>query len=334
MENLKKASSKDVATLAGVSRATVSAYLNKTRYVSPELSEKIQKAIDDLNYIPDPLARALKTQDSKAIGLIIPVMSKFFTPLIKVINSYCQENDYDLIISSSEENPEIELKLINMLLAKRFSGLLIAPCSSQNAEMLLRVKGQGLPVVQVNRRIDGLDISSVVSDSYGAAYEATKMLVDKGSGKIIYFGYDERMLTNLEKKKGYDQALVDSEIDEHLCIKIHEHDTEHCVIALNDFIDSGKEFDGLIAASQGKTAIALQVLKERGIRIPDQVRMIGFDDSVWSSLCDPPLTVVSESTQEMGQRAVELLMKSINSDEPAEVTHLQLTDELIQRNSV
>lgn len=137
-----------MADLAGVSRATISAYLNRTRYVSPEVSQRIEEAIKQLNYAPDPLARALKLRDTQTIGLIIPVLSQFYTPKMRAINEIAHESEYGLLLLSSEEHAGRERELLQVLIAKRISGILLAPCCDENRELLDDIRRSGTPIVQ------------------------------------------------------------------------------------------------------------------------------------------------------------------------------------------
>lgn len=333
----KRPSSKDVAELAGVSRATVSAYLNRTRYVSPELSEKIEQAIKELNYTPDPLARALKLQDTKTIGLIIPVMSRFFTPMMRVVNEVAHQNKYGFLICSSEEEAEREKEVLEIFITKRVSGILIVPCSEKNRKLLNDIQQRGTPVVQVNRKIDGLEADSVVSNNFKAAYTATEHLIQRGRKKIVLLGYDPNSLAHTEKKTGYDAALLDHNIEGNLTVIVNEYDRENInkniEAAFRSFLDSKQLFDGLICTSQRKTAIGLRLLKERAFRIPADIAVVGFDDTPWSSLLWPPLTVVSENTYTMGEEATKILLDRIEKKERSTPKHIVLEDELIIRES-
>lgn len=333
MTSNSRPSSQDVANLAGVSRATVSAYLNKTRYVSPELSEKIRRSIERLQYTPDPLARALKKKDVRTIGLILPILRRFYSPMMEAINEYARERDYDLLVASSDENEDRERELLNTFIAKRISGIMIAPCSTANEHLLNELVASGIALVQVNRRLEGVDASSVVSDNYRAAYTAAEHLIDRGRRRIVLLGYDPSTLTNLEKKRGYDASLYDRGIKENLTVLVKEHDVENITRAFEEFLESGREFDSVIATTQGKTTIAIKLLKEHGMRIPQDVAVVGFDDTPWSELLSPPLTVVTENTYEMGKEAVRLLIERITEATPLEPRHIVLADEFIQRGS-
>ncbi len=329
----KRPTSQDVADLADVSRATVSAHLNKTRFVSPELGERIDQAIKELNYIPDPLARALKMENTQTIGLIIPVLSQFYAPMIRAINEVAHQNEYDLLLSSSEEDAEREKELLEVFMSKRVSGILLGPCSEQNRDLLADIQHSGTPLVQVNRKIPGLETDSVVSDNYRATYLATEHLIERGRRRIAYLGYDPTTLCNAEKKDGYVAALRDHGIDRDLIITVKEHNGIQIAEALNTFIESARPYDALICTTQGKTAIALRILLERGIQIPEKVALLGFDDTPWSDLLQIPITVVSEATYHMGEEALKLLLKRIKSAEPLPLQHVVLETDFIIRKS-
>jgi LacI family transcriptional regulator len=329
----KAPTSQDVADLAGVSRATVSVYLNKARYVSPELSQRIQEAIDQLSYTPNPLARALKMEDAKTIGLIIPVLSEFYTPMIRAANDVAQEHEYDLLLSSSEEDAGRERELLEMFVAKRISGILLGPCSEENRELLAEIQRNGTPLVQVNRKIRGLEVDSVVSDTFGAAYRATEHLIERGRRRIAYLGHDPTTLCNAEKKQGYDAALRAHDLESNLTIIVKEHNAAQIAGALNAFLDSARPFDALICTTQGKTAIALRILMGRGIEVPGDAALVGFDDTPWSALLRTPVTVVSEPVYRMGEESINLLLRRMRATEPVPSEHIVMDTEFIIRQS-
>jgi DNA-binding LacI/PurR family transcriptional regulator len=149
----------------------------------------------------------------------------------------------------------------------------------------------------------------------------------------VLLGYDPNSLANVEKKAGYDAALADHGITDNLTVLLREHDGKVIRAAMTEFLDSDQPFDGLICTTQGKTAIALSLLKERDIHIPAQVAVIGFDDTPWSSLLCTPLTVISESTYHMGVEAANLLLKRMKGKKTGFPNHILLEDELIVRES-
>lgn len=326
-------SSQDVASLAGVSRATVSAYINKTRFVSEELGDRIQRAVRELNYIPDPAARALKIRDTKTIGLIIPVLSRFFTPMMKAINEIAHQNKYGFLLCSSEEDPEREREELEIFIAKRISGILLVPCSLKNRELLQKIQQNDVPIVQLNRKIEGIDTDIVISNNYKAAYTATEHLLKRGRRRIVLFGHDPHSLALIDKQQGYLQALKDYNIGEDITIVLSQNDEKNIIDSFHAFLDSGRSFDGLVCTSQTKTSIALAMLKERAVDIPEQVAVVGFDDTAWASLLWRPLTVISESTFRMGEVAIQLLLDRLEKRETGPAKTIVLEDELIVRET-
>jgi DNA-binding LacI/PurR family transcriptional regulator len=315
-----------------VSRATVSAYLNKRRFVSEELSERIERAIRDLHYVPDPYARALKEQDIKTIGLVLPVLSRFFTPMMQAINEAAHSRQYGFLLSSSEEDPEREREILEILVAKRISGILWVPCSARNRELVLSIQRSGTPVVQVNRRLEGLDTDVVVSDSFKAARTATEHLLQRGRRAVALFGHDPDSLGDIDKMAGYEDALRRTG-SMPTVVPVKQREPASLSLAFERFLDSGARFDGLVCTSQNKTVIALTALRKRDVAIPRDVAVVGFDDTPWAALLGTPLTTVSESTHRMGEIAVTLLLDRLEKREGGPATTVVLEDEFIVRES-
>ena len=329
---IKRPTSKDVAKLAGVSRATVSAYINDTRYVSPELSNKIQNAINEMNYTPNELARSLKMQDTKTIGLIIPVLSYFFMPMLNSINEIAHEQDYSFLLCSSEEDPKREKKMLEIFLSKQISGILVVPSSEANRKFMNQIKENGTPIVQVNRKIIGLETDFVVSKNFNAIYTAAEYLLKKGRKKIVLLGYNPNSFGEHEKKEGYEAAIRDYKVDSYI-INIKGHDPFTISESLNKFFLSDEKVDGIICTSQMRTTVALQFLKDRSIKIPRDISFIGYDDTTLSVLFNPPLTVISENASEMGQKAATILLDRIKKKNIGGIKSIFLDVNFIIRES-
>jgi DNA-binding LacI/PurR family transcriptional regulator len=308
----KRPTSKNVAQLAGVSRATVSAYINKTRYVSPELSERIKNAIENLNYTPSELARSLRIQRTKTIGLIIPVLSNFYMPMLNSIHEITQEYNYSFLLCSSEEDPLREKEMLEVFLSKLISGILIVPTSEENRNFINQINRSGTPIVQVNRIIGGLEADFVVSKNSNTFYTATEYLLKKGRKKIVLFNNDPHPYGEIEKRNGYLAAIKDYKVDDYI-ITIKEHDPSKILESINAFFMSHEKIDGLICTTLTCTIVALQFLKSKSIKIPQDISFIGYDDTEWSLLHDPPLTVISENIYEMGQKASMILLDRIKN---------------------
>jgi len=311
-KSFKRPTSKDVAKVAGVSRATVSAYINKTRYVSPKLEEKIQSAINKLRYTPNELARSLKMQDTKTIGLIIPVLSDFFVPMLNIIDEILQKNNYSLLLSSSEEDGKRERKILEIFLSKQISGIIVVPSSEKNRMLIDQIMINGTPIVQVNRKIDKLDVDYIVSKNFDAIYKATEFLIKKGRKNIALLGYNVNVFGEREKKDGYEKAINDNNLNINT-ININGRNPESILESLDDFFSPDKKIDGIICTSQMRTTLSLKYLKDKSIKIPKDMSFIGYEDTSLAILHNPPLTVISENIKDMGEKSANLLLKRIKN---------------------
>ncbi len=328
----KLPTSEDVAQLAGVSRATVSAYINGRRYVSDKLKKKIDRAIDILNYTPNEIARSLKLQSNKAIGLLIPVLSKFYLPMMRSINEKVHDLGYTMILGSSEEDLQREKEVLRVFTSKKVSGILVVPCSYKNARYIEQLQDSGIAVVQLNRKLDRLEADSVVSDTNGAIHNATVHMVKaRNKKRVMLMGYNPAVIADLDKRAGYLSAVEECGL-EALIMETAAHDPGELAKLFSAF-SSENSVDGVICTTRTNMEVALQSLKNRGVRIPEEVSVIGYDDPIWTSLVDPKVTVISEDRYKMGDQAVNLLFDRIEGRYTGEPKHILMDAELILRES-
>ena len=332
--SLKRPSSQDVANLAGVSRATVSAFLNDRPGVSDGVKERISEAIRELSYQPNAAARALKLKDTDAIGLILPVLSDFYTPLLRAINAAAMARQYDLILCSSESDPARERRLLQTLTTKRVRGILLAPTSADNADFIADLVVH-IPIIQVNRRIPDLAVDAIVANNFRAGKDATQFLIDRGRRRVVFFGETRNDLAQADKSRGFQSAISATPASgaSGQVIQTVGHGVEELETAFNAFLMSGQPFDGVIASSQTRTAVAMKLLREHHIAVPGKVSLIGFDDTHWAQLLDPPLTVVSEDLFAMGRTACATLFSRIEGGPSHEPVLVEIDDNFVVRQS-
>ena len=331
-ERVKQPTSEDVARLAGVSRATVSAYLNGTRYVSDKSIMEIDKAIDILNYTPNELARSLKLKSNKTIGLLIPVLSKFYLPMLRSINERVHERGYTMIIGSSEEDSEREKEILQVFTSKKVTGILIVPCGKQNVRYIGKLQERGINLVQLNRRIELIDSDSVVSDTKNAIYNAVQhMAKTRGKKRIVLLGYDKNVIADLEKRSGYLKAVEDLGLQSFIAETIG-HDQEYNKEVLTKLI-AGADIDGIVCTTRTYMETAFETLKKLKISSPDEISLVGYDDPTWTTFVTPKLTVISEDRFNMGQTAVDMLFDRIEGKYSDESRHVVMKSEFIIRES-
>jgi len=329
---VKQPTSEDVAKLAGVSRATVSAYINDTRYVSDKLKAQIDRAVDILNYTPNELARSLKLQSNKTIGLLIPVLSKFYLPMIRSINERIHERGYTMILGSSEEDVEREKEILQVFTSKKVTGILMVPCGNKNIRYIGQLQDRGINLVQLNRRIEQLDSDSVVSNTVNAIYDAIKYMVEnKKKKRIALMGYNPDVIADLDKRTGYLNAVEDYNL-ESLIIETVDHNYEFNKNAFAEFAKKNN-IDGVVCTTRTHMELVLESLKDMGKRIPEEVSLVGYDDPIWTTFVEPKLTVISEDRFRMGDQAVNMLFDRIEGEYTGESKHIVMRSELIIRQS-
>ena len=327
----------DVAEEADVSITTVSAVINDTRYVSPELTERVKRAIEKLNYQPDQIGRGLRKGQSNTIGLVVSdITNPFFPRVARGVEDSARENHYNVILCNTDEDPVEEKHYISLLRSQRVDGLIIAPTGegTDNIEPLMETS---TPIVLIDRSIEDSDIPAITSDNHRGTYGAIEYLIDKGHSKIGFVGGLRGVQSTDARHRGYKDALGDNDI---------EIDNELVVMDNSKIKDSYRAMEKLMAGDTDITAIfaannlimigVLQYLKDNSIPYPEEISLICFDDPEWGSAVEPGITAVSQAPYEIGYEAGSKLFGRINNPESAqsEDEHLILPTKLKLRQSV
>ncbi|WP_235941237.1 LacI family DNA-binding transcriptional regulator [Paenibacillus puerhi] len=327
---------KDVAVKAGVSTATVSHVINGTRFVSEETKNKVLQTMKELDYRPNSVARSLRSQKSRTIGLLIPVSGMdtsnfFFMSVAHGVQQTLNKYGYHLLLSNSNENPANELEQIKMFNTQLIDGLIIAPAAEGHVE-LPETLGD-YPVVFVDRKPHNLQRDCVLADGYRGIYEAITLLIGKGHRKIGFISGPLDISTSSERLQGYKSALADHgiEVDPKL-IQVGIPGLETGYELTENLVQ--QEASGILIANNVMTMGAVAYLQEHQIKVPDQMAIIGYDDYEWTKITTPPLTVIKQPSFELGERAAEILLERLeskSSDEP--YTEIRIPTELVHRFS-
>lgn len=317
---------RDVADRAGVSVATVSRVLNNNDRVRPHLRERVLKAIAGLNYEPSGIARSMRSQSVPLIGLIISdIQNPFFTALVRAVEDIALENQYRLILCNSDEDPRKEQLYTQVLITERVAGAIIVPTGHESRETLLNLR---IPFVLIDRKVSGVVADTVVLDNIAGAYEATRHLIGLGHQRIGLVGASLDVSFGYERQRGYEQALHDHGIpieESLIVICAGNSKASEGYRAASELLDRVPRPTALFAVNNLRTLGALSAIRERGLRIPQDISVIGFDDMPWLSLLEPPLTVVRQPTYEIGAEAARLLFRRLNAkcEEPAQIVVMQ-----------
>ncbi len=306
---------KRIAELANVSSATVSKVMNgKDQNISEATRQRILKIIQEEGYIPNGIAKSLKVKKTKTIGIILPdVMNLFYSELCRGAEDMAEASDYSIIICNTDNDENKEYKYLQILQEKMVDGIIMTATESSSNNTFEKIS---IPMVLVDRDIDfGNKVGRIVVDNIEPAYEATKHLIQKGCKRIGLISSVRKNRPSINRYNGFEKALLESgqAIDE-------------SIIYLDNFsIDCGYEgalkilndpnIDGVFCGNDLIAVGAIKAIKEKGKRVPEDIKVVGFYDISISRYVDPPLTTIKQPIYKMGNEAVEMLVDIIESKE-------------------
>lgn len=317
---------RDIARLSGVSIATVSRYINNNGYVSDEVKDKIQQVIDELNYKPNALARAIFTKSSRTIGLMVPNISNpFFNQMALTIEKYANNNGYSIFLCNTEDNPEKEKNYINILQSHRVEGIIIA--RSQCKEEYSTID---IPVISFENHISD-NIITVASDNYNGGRIAFEHLHNCGCKKILHVKGPSTFEATEDRYRGF----LDAAGEKNVSIDSFEFESDFQVKMLEDSmeeIDQISKYDGIFVFNDIAAAVVMRFLLAKEINIPRDLQIIGFDNSFICEVLKPSLTTINQPVEEIGKVIIDLLIKLINGEE-VECRDYTLGTSLIKRET-
>lgn len=329
---------KDIARELKISPSTVSRALKDHPDISPATKKAVRELAQELDYQPNSVALSLRKSKTYTIGVIIPqLVHHFFSTVISGIEDVAYEAGYHVMICQSNELYEREVLSTQALLTSRVDGMLVSVSQeTDDVKHFQSVLNRGIPTVFFDRMVNGLDTSSVVVDDFGGAYRAVEYLVRSGCRKIAHLGGPDNLVISQSRRKGYVQALEDYGLGGDNGLIITAGLTiEEGKAACRRLLEREEQPDAIFAANDPVAIGALQVLKEKGIKVPEEVSIIGFSNEPITSLIDPPMTTVAQPGFEMGQLAAQLLLDEIlhKDDEDRVTGRKELKTELIIRKS-
>lgn len=324
---------KDVAKAAGVSIATVSRVLNNHEYVSEQTRHKVLSAVEALDYRPSRLAVGLRTGRSRIIGLIISdIGNPYFTSVVRGIEDVAYASGYSMILCNSDEDPEKEELYINVFLDSAISGAIIA-CANEESVSGGKLLQADIPIVAMDRRMINFDVDTVVTNNIQGAYDAVVHLIEQGHQRIGFIGGPLYTTTGKERWEGYKKALMENDLEAFPeLIKEGDFKQTSGYKAACQFLDEEDPPSAMFVANNLMTLGALNAIHEKGLRIPSDIAIVGFDDLPWAQSLDPPLTAIEQPVYELGRTAANLLLKRITDLERPTV-NISLDTKLIVRRS-
>jgi LacI family transcriptional regulator len=341
VQNKSTPTMRDVARLANVSVATVSAVINGTAVVSAERAARVKKAMEALDYHADQIARGLKTGRTRVVGVVIPdVTNPFYPEVILGAEEVAGLARYSVILCNANEDPAQEERQLNTLFSHRVDGVLIA-CSDP-AIAMDRLLRRRFPIVCFDRIPEGFRGDTAATDNLAGGYQATRHLIDLGHRRIAILAGRTELSTHSGRLEGFRKAMQEAQIPVL---------DEYCHTGGMQ-VETGYRFGrALIRLAAPPTAVFcsnnkvllgfVRALAEAGVRCPAEMSVVGFDDFTWTENFHPPLTMVAQPARELGRQAMHLLLSRVEGSQggrpghamAAEGQRVQLAPELHIRHS-
>lgn len=326
---------KEVANLANVSMMTVSRVVRENGYVKQETKEKILKIIKETGYEANRTAVGLRTGTANSIGVIISDISNpFFPPMIKAIDDVFSKHNYDTILFNSSEDREKELRYINLLKSKSVKGILISS-SFSNYEKDKDIFSGLIPVF-FNRKPDGIEADVIINDDHNILFSSTEYLIKLGHKKIAFINGPVELSSFGVRQIGYLDAMRKYKlpVNENLIVN-GDFSIEGGYAGAEKVLNYSEDFpDAILFGNNFLTHGAFIYLKEKNIKIPEELSMIGFGDYEWCSMVDPSITTSEYDRYEMGHIAANVLFRKLKQNDVGSFQEIAIKNKLIIRNSV
>lgn len=321
---------KDIAEVCKVSPMTVSRALNNSKEISQETKEKVLKVCEEMGYRPNSAARSLVSNKTNMIGLVIPdITNQYYSYVSKGVSSYLEELGYGLILCNSDRNRENEKRYVDFLTQRRVDGVILIPLGSkyQDYKMLVNT----VPLVQVDNYINGLEASFVGNDNYAGSRKIISHMINQGYKRIGVILSTKSSTASNERFKGYCDVLEEKDLSFDKDIIVNTNATfEDGYSAAETLIQ--KEVDSIFSIND---TVALGVIKycyNKGINLPAQLGVAGYDDIEQASMLPVPLTTIHQRKFTLGKTAASILIQEINNPESVK-QKIILQPELIVRKS-
>ncbi len=328
---------KDIARDLGVSAVTVSKVLHNRHDIGKETRERVLRRIKELNYQPNQNARALATGRTHLVGLIVPdLLHPFFAQVIKGVSRTLRKQGYGLIIASSEENPEFEREEIGQMLARHVEALIVA--STQNTlQSFGLIAARNVPYVLIDRKLAGLKANFVGTDDIKAGTLATTHLIAKGCRRIAHIGGDY-LSTAADRLAGYRAALLQHGFElpqKYICLRTRLDDGAMMTgyRAMLSLLNLEPRPDGVFCFSDPIAAGAMQAILDSGLRIPEDVAIVGCGNVLYASALRVPLSSVNQKSESLGESAAKVVLNLVGKDAKTQVTQRRLSPTLVVRAS-
>ena len=306
---------KDIARLTGLGLATISSYFNGGN-VREKNRVKIEKAIEELHYEVNEVARGLKTNATKTIGVVIPELNNIFcAEIITGMEDILRSHGYATIVCDCRTDKKLEQEAVEFLIRRRVDGIINMPVDETGAH-LKRFQKTGKPIVLIDRKIQGIPCDSVLVDNKKAAEDAMQLFIEKGHRKIGIIGGPEGIFTAEERLDGYYTSLKKARIPiKNSLVYRGDYTIKGGVRGLEELVRENPDMTAVFVTNYEMTMGAMIGVNELGIQIPEQLSMIGFDNLQFARACRPKLTIVSQPTDRIAKEIARIILEHLEKKE-------------------
>jgi len=313
--NMKYITLKMVAERAGVSVNTASRAINNKPDISKETKKRILQIAKELGYIRNAAAVALRTKKTGTIGAVIADnRNPFYAEVLNGIEEAAREKNYHIILANTQRDYQKEEEVINLLLAKRVDGLLITPVQDRDDDIKNLIDAN-IPFVVVGRDFENIEVDAVYNDEVKGGFLATEYLIKKGHKKIASINGFLHKSPAKGRLEGYKKALKKYGIPfDDALVTVGDIDVKDGYERTKQLLEKGLNFTAIFAYNDMMAFGAMQAIKEKGLRIPEDIGLVGYDDIPFASLISPPLTTIRLKKQDLGVESVKLLLSRINGN--------------------
>jgi LacI family transcriptional regulator len=325
-----------IAKHLGISVSTVSSVINDRGYVSPHMKARVEEYLREIDYQPNYLARSLRRQESRIIGMLVPdLLNSFYTELSRAAEDFLLARGYQLIVADSRENWIRQRDHLTAFCRMMTDGILLVPSPATDSEIAsIPALVRGRPLVYLDRSPVGSPVDAVLIDNQGAAYAATQHLVEKGHRRIAIITEPLNLLCAADRLEGYRQVLDENQIalDPEL-IHIGGNTKESAYEIGMRLLVRHDPPTAVVVCNNQMTLGFLKALSERKLACPTEFSVIGFDECDWSEHMQPPLTTIRQPAAEMGATAARVLLARMGEGRDAPPTTTVLGFDLLERSS-
>ncbi|HEY7400238.1 MAG TPA: LacI family DNA-binding transcriptional regulator [Actinomycetota bacterium] len=323
----------DVAKRAGVSVSTAARVLSGTGYAAEQTRRLVLEAARELGYVPNQIARSLRTKHTRTVGLLIgDVENSFYSVIARHVEAVAKDAGYHVVLCNSDDEPKIEREYLKLLEGMRVDALIVTP-TSKNRRQLAGLMDKDIVIVQVDRRVEGLQADAILVDNEAGAASAVAHMIAAGHTRVGILTGEHDVFTASQRLKGYERALAEHGVaPDASLIRSGSFHREHAIEQATELIRARPT--AIFAANNILAEGVLIALDQEGLRVPRDVSVVAFDDVPWMGMVEPPVTAVRQPIADMARSATELALRRLREGRLGRPSTVVFRTELIERASV